>query len=242
LGVKLMTDKELKYREMVALRKACTACPGLINPSQYAGGQYDSEEIGVWSRWQGGLDALVMVVAQDWGDVNSFEKQRGIDNDSRTNKKLRERLAEARIHIDLPSGQTSRGEVFFTNAVLCLKPGGVQDPLRREWVANCSRLFLRPQIELIQPKLVICLGHWAHRAVFGVYGLQVGKFGAAVKLKQAIRLSGGTSVLVVYHCGPRLNRPLVSQDQDWMRITAFIQQIRNEGFAQPCGAPDQLIS
>jgi len=57
------------YRVLVEERKTCRVCEGLINPSDCAGGVYDSEHIGPWSRWQGNLDSELMVVGQDWGDV-----------------------------------------------------------------------------------------------------------------------------------------------------------------------------
>ena len=47
-----MADKREKYLELVAARRTCTLCHGLENPSLCAGGKYDSDEIGVWSRWQ----------------------------------------------------------------------------------------------------------------------------------------------------------------------------------------------
>src|SRR5205823_3503763 len=135
-----------------------------------AGGQYDSNEIGVWSRWQGDLNARVMVVGRDWGDLGSFEHQEGLEIDAPTNRKLCELLSEAGLHAQLPSyGSTRQGGLFFTNAVLCLKQGNIQDSPPPEDFKNCSK-FLRRQIEIIQPKLVVCLGQIAYQAVLGAYG------------------------------------------------------------------------
>jgi len=142
---------------LVADRKTCALCQGLENPARCAGGKYDSDEIGVWSGWQGGLDALVMIVGQDWGSVRNFLKQKGIDEASETIKTLCMLLALAGLKAELPSGRTQRGELFCTNTVLCLKCGDDQSKLRSEWIRNCCEHFLRRQIETIQPKLVVCL-------------------------------------------------------------------------------------
>jgi hypothetical protein len=45
-----MTDKQQRYLDLVNERKACARCPDLVNPSQCAGGVYDSNAIGPWSR------------------------------------------------------------------------------------------------------------------------------------------------------------------------------------------------
>ena len=81
--------KESLYREIVLARKSCHLCPGLQNPADVENGRFDCDEIGAWTRWQGNLDADLMVVGQDWGDVESFIRFRGIDPmNGRTNKLL----------------------------------------------------------------------------------------------------------------------------------------------------------
>jgi hypothetical protein len=46
------------------------------------------------------------------------------------------------------------GAVFLTNAVLCLKDGGMQTKVMPECFTNCGVRFLRPTIDLIMPKAV----------------------------------------------------------------------------------------
>jgi hypothetical protein len=62
-----------------------------------------------------------MVIAQDWGDVATFQKLSGIESDkSETDKVLQNLLAIVGVHIDMPSSSTGRGQLFFTNAILWL--------------------------------------------------------------------------------------------------------------------------
>ena len=75
-------------------------------------------------------------------------------------------MSVAGLRIDAPSAANSgAGITFFTNAILCLKQGGMQAAVDPVWFANCGKLFLRPTIELIAPNAVVTLGERAYRAV-----------------------------------------------------------------------------
>jgi len=170
-----MTDKLRDYETLVGARKACFRCEGLVNPSVCAGGLFDSSDIGVWSSWQGDLNAFAIVVGQDWGNEAGFKRQSGLDKPSPTNTLLKDLLESAGLQISLPSGVPHRDELFFTNAILCLKPDRDQKSPQSQWLANCSAHFLKPQIELVRPALVICLGECAYNAVLDTYGIRPGQ-------------------------------------------------------------------
>jgi hypothetical protein len=118
-----MELKREEYQRLVDLRKSCNICEGLENPFRVANGVFDSCEIGPWSRWQGNLESPIMVVAQDWGHVGNFEKQKGMDNNSETNKILKSLLETAGITVSLPLDNNGSESLFCTNAILCLKKG-----------------------------------------------------------------------------------------------------------------------
>src|SRR5688572_20246434 len=86
--------KLAQYKTLVQARKACRACgDGLVNPSVCADGRYDAAHLGPWSRWQGNLDARVMIIGQDWSDRQTFEKCKGSDDmKNPTNRTLVELL------------------------------------------------------------------------------------------------------------------------------------------------------
>src|SRR5204863_3306510 len=125
------------------------------------------------SQWQGNLDAALMVVAQDFGDVRWFLEADGYPTSiSTTNTTLVRLLSSAGLNIDLANRTNGKGLLFFTNAVLCMKQGGArgsQAPVKSEWLRNCGTRFLRPTIELVQPKVVVCLGAKAYGAVMAAY-------------------------------------------------------------------------
>lgn len=153
-------SKHLAYADLVDQRRRCRLCLDLVNPSTVNAGQLDADEIGPWSRWQGNLDAPLMVVGQDWGDVRYFEIDRGLDGAKNpTNDMLRELLGSIGIEIAPPGDSALPQRVFFTNAILCLKTeGGLQGAVRPSWFSNCGTTFLRPLIGIVHPKVVACLG------------------------------------------------------------------------------------
>ena len=165
----IINPKRMQYEKLVSLRQDCSECPNLVNQHQVDGGIYDSPHIGAWSRWQGNLNAPLLLVGQDWGTVSVFRQFRGIDPpllpQHRTNLNLMDLMKVAGYHIE-PPGQDQEGQVFFTNAVLCLKTdNSMQASVPEEYFDRCGRKFLRPLIEIVHPKVVVALGQYPYAAV-----------------------------------------------------------------------------
>jgi uracil-DNA glycosylase family 4 len=220
-------DKAEKYAALVADRKACHQCAGLINPADIDHGSLDSDQIGPWSLWQGSLDAAVMVVGQDWGDVNYFVKNAGHDlAHNFTNRALVELLAIAGVEV-APLGAPEMSHVaFFTNAILCLKSGGLQGSVSRVWFKKC-RHYLRRQIEIVHPKVVIGLGKHAYESILESFDLTAARFRAEVETADGRLLQHGTRAFATYHCGTRIRntlRKLDEQKLDWLRIRPHVQK------------------
>ena len=214
-----MESKAVQYRELVADRQACQRCHsiGLTNPASVQRGEFDGEEVGPWTRWNGDLNARIVVIGQEWGDVASFERQRGLDTPSPTNRMLRELLASVGVAIAEAPRRSSSGGVFLTNAALCLKIGGAQAEVKAQWFDNCAQAFLRTQVELVRPKVVVTLGQRAYVAMRQAFALPKTSFRRAANLGQSIPLPFGGSLVPVYHCGQRIlntHRPPAAQFKD----------------------------
>jgi uracil-DNA glycosylase len=70
------------------------------------------------------------------------------------------------------AGPNGNCGVFLTNAVLCFRTeGGCQGPVQLRWFRNCGTQFLRPQIDLIAPQFVICMGQRAYEGTLAAYSL-----------------------------------------------------------------------
>jgi len=217
------TNKEIAYRNLVQSRKICHLCEGLTNPAEYDNGMFDSDHIGPWSRWQGNLNAQLMIIGQDWGDTGYFRRYGGHERDNNpSNKTIRELLASIEIPIPPPSSRVgSLSSIFLTNAILCLKEGGLGGDVKQDWFNNCGHHYLKPLIEIISPKVVVSLGKYAYEIICRLYNLPKTSFRDAVDRKEGEPLSKGVVLLPVYHCSPRVlhtHRGIAQQKFDWQRI------------------------
>ncbi len=215
-------NRKCEYAALVAERKRCHLCTGLRNPADPELPALDSDQIGPWSRLCGDLDATLMVIGQDWGDVHYYIKNRGLDDvRNRTTRTLEELLLGIGLKVALSeTGRANRG-VFLTNALLCLKAGGMQAPVEQQWFTNCANRFLRRQIEIVAPRVVVCLGQKAYEAVLNAFRLESLAFRRAVEAESGIILPNQSRLLAVYHCGQRIlntHRSLDQQRRDWHRV------------------------
>lgn len=187
-----MTKNE-QYNALVEKRKSCNDCIncGLINPSQIKNGDFDSDEIGPWTRWHGNLHADVMIVGQDWGSEKEFVAMKGIDRETNpTNTFLRELMNE------LPTSS-----FYLTNAALCIRKGKAQGGLNDEWLFNC-RSYLKEQIDIVSPKAVIALGQKTFYVLLSSLDIERN---ANIKFKNVVNKSawtyGETQIFAAFHPG-----------------------------------------
>lgn len=228
-------SQQEQYAKLVQLRKQCNICQGLINPSAYGKAQYDSLQIGPWSRWQGNLQTNLMIIAQDWGTTEYFEKWKGFDQNhgNPTNENLMKLVESIGIKINCRPGVDQPGEIFLSNAILCLKQkGGLQGPVKDEWFQNCGKKFLRPLLQVVNPKVVVALGQRAFKAILEAYDIpyswpqtyrdvviREGRSGGK-------KLPAGPLLFPVYHCGSKIinmTRDMNDQLNDWKHIRQALQ-------------------
>ena len=220
-------EKDQRYRALVVKRKTCNCCaPRLTNASTIQGGSFDCDEIGAYSRWQANLDAELMVVGQDFADDDGFCGNRGRPGKAvKTNRSLIRLIAEAGIAIEMPQDASSGG-LFFTNAVLCMKKGGMRAPIPASCFRECGTRFLRPTIELVAPKLVVALGARATAAINRTFHLlPPAVLPDADAVAQPRRLNASTWFMAVYH--PAASRPHDAQRADWREVGRVLASLRS---------------
>jgi len=122
-------------------------------------GFYECDHVSPWSKSACNVDAKVMIIGKDWGASIPLEKEP--DEDRRrlgqtylklTNVNLREYLG----HMGLEFSQT-----YATNVFPFIKRGHIRQPD----MVYCARTYTLPQIEIISPRMAICLGKPAFDAV-----------------------------------------------------------------------------
>ncbi|MFC6440284.1 uracil-DNA glycosylase family protein [Bowmanella sp. JS7-9] len=214
-------NKLEKYKRLVNKRKEFDFGHGLLNPSEINDGIYDCEEIGAWSQWQGNLDAKILLIGQDWGDIDYFTDNKGQDIDQNpTNKNLIELFRCIGIEIGTPSTPNKSAPVFFTNSILGIKEEGkMAGKVNQSWARQCTKEFLTPLIEIIEPKIIITLGTHAFSEVAYLYGLKKSSLKNILASSPEISIENKL-ICPRFHCGGRglANRKLDLQKQDWLRI------------------------
>ena len=211
----------------------------------------DCKEVNLWTYWQGRghMDAQVMLVGQDWGcawDESAaavIENVRAMNdgktvyymagNDNPTDKLLTV-LFES-IGFDISRDDP---RLFFTNFVLGYRVKGTSGGFKKKW-ADANAKYFRRLVEIISPRILLCLGKDTTRSVLNCFGLPMptGSFNKIIEDKSnpfCVRLSDGNPVYIfaLAHCGVMgtLNRNRGSgkkllpdlQIQDWSRIRPIL--------------------
>jgi hypothetical protein len=219
-----MKTKEELYKNLVDKRKKFKFPEGLKNPSEIENGIYDKEDqIGPWSKWQGNLNAEIMLIGQDWGSEKYYLDYKGNHKDSSiTNSRMKEAFELIGIKIGYPSSPNHDAPCFFTNVVLGLKQGNKSNPIKGKWVKEHAEEFLVPNIEIIDPKIIITLGKPAYESIANIYGLQKENLAQIID-KNPFKLNDGKLLFAMYHCSPLgcINRDWELQKKDWAKIKEY---------------------
>jgi hypothetical protein len=221
------------WGELVAARKACRICversPGRIRSC--AEFDYDPDVVSHWEQWLGHRTPKLLLVGQDFGNVDYFVRHRGHDEPHNpTNDNLQRLLAAAGIRAKDPPEADPEAPVFATNSILCLKEGRMNGSILASWVDSCAEAHLRPLVRYLQPPIVVGMGAHAWRAVRRVFALDHAPGQISKAAGSDWIAPDRTRVFAVGHPGPLglVNRPLERQLADWRRIGATLSNISND--------------
>jgi uracil-DNA glycosylase len=218
---------EAEYSALVATRKACRICversPGRIRSC--ADFDYDPDVISHWELWLGHKNPKLLLVGQDFGNVEYFVRNRGRDDpDNKTNANLWRLLAEAGIDATHPRQQDQQAPVFLTNSVLCLKQAPMNGSVRASWISECTSRHLVPLLRWLKPPVVVGMGNCGWRALRQAFALTQAPRTISAAAGSWWLSENRTQVFAVGHCSPLglINRPWLQQVLDWRRIGAAL--------------------
>ena len=156
-------NKREALREL-ALRRQGAKWPGYTNLVDYHAGAYECLHVSPYTKAAGNVDAEVMVMLQDWtshdcicGPVDERVVELGYTEGLATNRNLI-RLLKAYLNVSL-------AETFATNLFPFIKPGDMGHTIPRRDLVRAAVEFALPQVRIIQPRLVICLGLQTYNAL-----------------------------------------------------------------------------
>ncbi len=220
------------------------------------------DEINLWSYWQGGvnhLNAKILLVGQDWGsmDTEKYEEARIVENivqkkktepdkylsyvDGNTNptdKNLIELFKELKYQ---NNGKEESyditkecSDIFFTNLVLCYRADSkISGGFKPIWASNCGEFF-KELVDIIQPKVILCLGRGTYEGVMKALGgkAESGSYNKIID-KHTPSEAGGYKVFPLAHCGSmgtanrnkgkdKYEDKLHYQKEDWKAIQKYL--------------------
>lgn len=130
---------------------------GNLGDAQYFDGYYECDWVSPYTTSACNADADIVIVLQDWASHDWMishrdpeDKRLGYSPESRTNINLIDLLKR---HFEVELSQT-----FATNMFPFIKPGGMNSTIPAPHMRNAATDFALPQIDIVKPKLVICLG------------------------------------------------------------------------------------
>jgi hypothetical protein len=162
-------DKHTRLLALATLRKN-TRWPDYKCIGDYHGGAYECDFVSPYTKSAGNVDAELMVLLQDWASDDVLSRPLlhdriilGHDSTVRTNQRLR-RLLLQHFRMELE-------QVYATNLFPFVKLGAKNARIPIRDLVRAAREFAVPQIEVVRPRLVVCLG----KATFDAIAVAVGR-------------------------------------------------------------------
>lgn len=126
----------------------------------YAG--FECDFVSPYSKGAHNLDADVMILLQDWSSDEALSRSKGPSEHGRdpglpTNRNL-DNLLGAVLGLQL-------SDTYATNLFPYIKPGGLSSRIPFEDLVYAAKKFALPQVRIVAPKLVVCLGKNTFNAI-----------------------------------------------------------------------------
>ena len=140
----------------LAQKRKATIWPGYSRIGDFHDGAYECDFVSPYTKSAGNVDAEIFVLLQDWSsdealhDLDADCVLYGLTRKLPTNRRLVELL---RQHLG-----AELGDVYATNLFPFIKGGGISSPIPMRDLVRAAQEFALPQIRIVQPKLVVCLG------------------------------------------------------------------------------------
>jgi hypothetical protein len=198
---------------------------GYFSIADFHDGVYECDYVSPYTKSADNLNANVFVMLQDWASSDAFKD--GISNDSIeyghevarfTNSNLKTLLQK---HFGLKLSQT-----YGTNLFPFIKPGPMNAKIPQRLLRKAAVEYGLPQIDIIKPRLVICLGKDTFNALRASVSLvEVMTVGEGIEQpftyqKTVIWLQAHTGILGQNN----RNRGGVSRvHTDWQRMAASLR-------------------
>ncbi|OOG56184.1 hypothetical protein [Rhodanobacter sp. C03] len=146
--------KEEELKKIVAKRRS-DRLKGYKCLGDYQGGLFDCEFVSPYSKGAHNFDSDVMVLLQDWSSDHALQRSKGPSELGRdpnlpTNRNL-DSLLKSALGMEFH-------ETYTTNLFPYIKGGGLSSRIPFVDLVFAAEEFAIPQIRIVAPRLVVCLG------------------------------------------------------------------------------------
>lgn len=158
----LTLDKRSQLLDLVKKRRQSDILPQYRRLADYANGAFDCDYVSPYSKGAHNFDADVMILLQDWSSDDALHRssgpsELGRDPNLPTNKTL-DRLLDTALGLRLE-------DTYATNLFPFIKRGGLSTRIPFADLVLAAKEFALPQIRIIAPRLVVCLGKNTFNAI-----------------------------------------------------------------------------
>lgn len=131
--------------------------PGYKCIGDYYDGAYECDFVSPYTKTAGNVNSRIMVVLQDWS--SDVAMRRGFNQDCVTYGYYRPlRTNRTLVHLLETYFGVGLSDIYATNLFPFVKMGKISAPIPSDHLVRAAKEFAIPQIEIVRPKLVICLG------------------------------------------------------------------------------------
>jgi hypothetical protein len=155
--------------QALAARRKLTRWRGYECIGDYHNSAYECDHVSPYTKTAGNVESKVLILLQDWSShawlnkpLNKEVQRLGYAPNLPTNKNLSSLLRE-HFELDLSN-------IYATNLFPFVKKGSLSNIIHQRHLVRAARRFALPQIEIVNPMLVICLGLVTFNAMRSVCG------------------------------------------------------------------------
>lgn len=140
----------------------------------------------IWTDWFNRLNSKLMIIGQDWGPYTDMKMLNELytknPNKDNWNYLIEQEKSNTKKQLEYYIKETSNNEysldnIFITNAIMCARKGinyrGDNIELKKS-TNNCSN-YLKKQIEIVKPKVILTLGYYPILSLSQSYNFEIGR-------------------------------------------------------------------
>ncbi len=190
-------------------------------------GIYDFDDYIVpYSKSAFNLDAKIMIILQDWASeeflkkgVNQTQVKFGHDPNLSTNKNL--------FYLLKKYFNITFAETYATDVFPFIKPGNMSTGIPMKDMMRAAEQFAIPQIKIISPKIVICLGNLTFNSIRRAFGLK-GRLALTTPLDKLSFSIDKSLIVGSIHVGAEGTRAIggkAALENNWEKLSMFYNSI-----------------